>query len=433
MKSLSIAMVSYHTCPLASQEGKETGGMNVYVLELSKKLGELGVAVDMFTRSQDTKQPHLIDIRHNVRLFHIPAGPETIIPKKQLSRWIPQFSHRVAEELRKEHRKEHYDILHAHYYLSGLAALKINAFVSRPLPLVMTFHTLALMKNLVARDQSERESKTRIGAERRLIRYAQAIIAGSETDKQYLEYLYGAPKQKLSVVVPGVDRSRFKPIDKAGAKRAIGADADHRIILFVGRIEALKGIDVLMYALKILLARNPKLTACLWIVGGDVSQNPTMFSKERERLESLRHELGISTSVKFVGRKRQEELPSYYNAAEVVVMPSHYESFGLAALEAMACGTPVVATNVAGISSLIGPAHGEFITSANNPLYLATQIEQLLTDQHVHANQSQHALTLAKTMTWKTVAEKTLKIYRILAQRTKKKYTIQAQMARKVQ
>lgn len=404
-----IAMVSYHTCPLASEEGKETGGMNVYVLELSKQLVKLGYIVDVFTRSQDPGQPHIVQVMENLRVIHLAAGREKSIPKKQLPEHIPEFVKSYLSFVQKEN--DEYDLLHCHYYMSGLIGISINRSLKDPIPFVITFHTLALMKNLVARSELEREEKARIDAELSLAKATDAIIAPSISDKQYLEYLYGCPEEKIYIVPPGYDENIFKPIEKNFAKKHIGADKDHKIVLFVGRIEPLKGIDALIYAIKILFEKNPNLKVCLWIVGGDVSQSYKNWSKELKKLENLRKVLHITTSVKFVGQKTQEELPYYLSAAELVVIPSHYESFGMATLEAMACGTPVVTTNSSGISSLFDESFDELVTSANNPLLLASQMEHLLINEAEHEMYRRQVRKSVRNLTWENVTKRIECIY----------------------
>lgn len=389
-------MISYHTCPRASQEGKETGGMNVYVLEASRALARMGNEVDIFTRSHEPDDPLIIQEEAHLRVMHIPAGPREALPKKKLPAYIPEF---ITEAKRFVHDQSlTYDIIHAHYYQSGIVARK--ALITSHIPFVMSFHTLALMKNLVARDTLERESLSRIHTEELLVKRADRIIAASDTDKEYLEYLYDAPQEKVRVVYPGIDPELFKPMDKRVARSHIHADPSHKIALFVGRVEPLKGIDTLLYAMKILYKKHVPL--CLWIVGGDISETPDRWPKTLKELSRLRATLGIpAENVHFVGRERQSELPYYYNAADVVVMPSHYESFGMSALEAMACGVPVVTTNVAGIATQV-----EHVTSVNNPLLLAEIISRVVTLPQ--SPRPFHAFT------WHETAEKLLAVYREL-------------------
>lgn len=402
----SVAMISYHTCPLASIEGKETGGMNVYVLELSKKLASLGIKIDIYTRAQDDSDNQVVNFDDNLRIIHLTAGPKSHIDKKELINFIPEFVSNFEKFTAKENID--YQILHCHYYLSGLIGLELQK--KKNIPIIQTFHTLALMKNLVARSLNEQETNQRVEAEKLLVQKVQKIIAPSESDMNYLRYLYNSDPKKISVITPGVNTKIFKPINKNNAKEKVGANENHKIILFVGRIEPLKGIDSLMFAMKILTTRNPSLPVCLWIVGGDISQAKTS-SKELQRLESLQATLGLNTYVKFVGQKDQTQLPFYYNAADIVVMPSHYESFGMATLESMACGTPVITTNVSGISTLLDDKHKSLITSAHNPLLLASDIEELLLNEKLLKDVSKGLSQQVQDLDWKTIAQKVIALY----------------------
>ncbi|HVU10666.1 MAG TPA: glycosyltransferase [Phototrophicaceae bacterium] len=411
MSDRRVALISYHTCPLASEEGKETGGMNVYVLELGKKLAQRGWRVDAYTRSQD-KSEKIVTVVPGFRVIHINAGPQATLPKKELYQFIPEFVENFLRFTRENDLL--YEALDCHYYLSGLIGLEIQQRQRRKLPLIMTFHTLALMKNLVARDELEKESRERIDAELTLVRQAQAIVAPSRNEQQYLEYLYEADPAKIHIIHPGVDLSLFRPIPQAQAKQVVQADPDAQIVLFVGRIEPLKGIDGLLYAMKILTGKNPDLKVRLWIVGGDVSQPVENWSKELQKLEQLRQILKIDPLVKFVGQRPQRELPYYYNAAELVVMPSHYESFSMTAAEAMACGVPVITTNVAGVSTLMDDQRDALITSVSNPLGLAQKIEQLLLQPDVRRDLRSALRDNVKNLTWDAAADGAIDIYQQL-------------------
>lgn len=417
-----IAMISFHTCPLAAQEGKETGGMNVYVLELSKELAKKGITIDIFTRSQDPNNEEIVQISENLRVIHIVAGPTRSVAKKSLPHHLPEFIQNMTAFIQREQLQ--YQLLHCHYYLSGLiglelqklnAAKKIALSSNKKLPLIMTFHTLALMKNLVARGELEKEDTLRIEAEFDLVKKADSIIAPSESDASYLEYLYGSKANgadKVTIIPPGVDTTLFRPMEMSDARAVVGGTDQCKIVLFVGRIEPLKGIDMLMYAIKILTQQSPELSLQLWIVGGDISQPVSAWSHELQKLEQLRKVLDLNAVVKFVGQRSQEQLPYYYNAADVAVMPSHYESFGMAALEAMTCGVPVITTNVTGISGLIDERRQSLITSVNNPLLLASQIQYLLTHEKTHAEIRQELQEKVQNLEWSKVAEQVIKVYK---------------------
>lgn len=406
-----ILMISYHTCPLAQKEGKETGGMNVYVYELSRNLARLGHKVDVITRCQDKSNQNIVEVEKNFRVIHLVAGPTTPIHKKKLIVYISEFVNSVQAFICDEQIQ--YDLIHAHYYQSGIIGLELKK--AQKAPLIMTFHTLALMKNLVARRPSEQEDTVRISDEFKLVRGADAIITPSATDREYLKYLYTADPSKIFEIPPGVNTHLFTPIKKSLAKKKIGRREDEKILLFVGRVEPLKGIDVLLYAMKILHAQEQHIPIRLLIVGGDISQDRRAWSQELARLEELRHTLGMQEAVEFVGQRPQHELPYYYNAAEVVVMPSHYESFGMVAAEAMACATPVITTNVAGISNLIDDARPTLITTVNNPLLLASQIRRLLTDKEMYRQIQKNILVNIKELDWSVVVKQIEQVYQRIA------------------
>lgn len=405
MNDKRLCVLSYHTCPI-SDEGMEVGGMNTYVTELSKELSKKGFMIDIFTRVQSPKGPRIITVQKNLRVIHLPSGPLKYIKPKYLKEHIPEFVKNYNEFVSNEKIK--YDLLSCHYYLSGIVGLEIKKKYN--LPMIMTFHTLALMKNLVARGSEEKETLDRIKSEQELVKATDVMIATSESDGKYLQTLYNCPREKIKILIPGINFDLFHPIEKSIAKKYIGASEDHKIILFAGRIEPLKGIDVLLYSIKILLQKYPKSKLCLWIVGGNISSDLRLWSKELQKLDELRKILNISTSVKFIGRKNQKDLPYYYSAAEVVAMPSHYESFGLTALEAMACGTPVITTDATGVSDIFDEKHESLITSANNPLMLAEKIRQLVCDEKNHEKISKEVYENVKDLSWESVAEKFLSV-----------------------
>ena len=401
MKYSRIAVLSYHTCPLSDNEGAEVGGMNVYVLELCKQLAAKGFVIDIFTRSQDKNNKEVVSVAKNLRVIHIVAGSEEKIEKKKLINYIPEFTGNLFFFINKNGLS--YNLIYSHYYLSGLIGLPFKEKYN--IPLFVTFHTLALMKNLVARSEQEREDVSRIKAELLLVKKADKVIATSASDAEYLATLYSCLKSKIFILTPGIDLKLFKPSDKSIAKQAVGIRESQKLILFVGRIEPLKGIDVLLYGIKVLKENSPQIHLSLWIIGGVVDGDSENWPEELKRLNQLKKLLNISSSVKFVGRKHQAELPNYYNASEVVILPSHYESFGITALEAMACGKPVVATDTVGIVGILDKKHSGLITSANNPLMLADKIKRLLTNKNEYQKISKEVLEKVSDLSWENIAD----------------------------
>ncbi len=407
---INIAMLSYHTCPLATLGGKDTGGMNVYVHQLTRHLGQQGIHVDVFTRSQDEHVPHVLhDLGYGNRVVHIPAGPEVPLPKKELVRYIPKFVNGIIQFC--EEKGIQYDLIHSHYWMSGIAAINLQEIWH--IPFIHMFHTLGLMKNRIAQSPAEIEGDYRIEGERKVIRHAQRLIAATLAEKSQLEFLYDAPSSKIAVIPPGVDTSRFYPIPKDEAKEVIDVPQSSHMILFVGRIEPLKGIDLLIKAIAS-IQKNGDLECCphsLAIIGGEPQASPEEMNAEMARLQDMVENLGIKNLVLFLGKQDQKMLPYYYSASEVVVMPSHYESFGMVALEAMACGTPVVASQVGGLGFLVRDGETGYVVPGNDVEKLAHYLVKLIKDQQLQAKLGNQSAAYARNYAWSIITEKIIEVY----------------------
>jgi D-inositol-3-phosphate glycosyltransferase len=404
-------MLSVHACPLALMGGKKTGGMNVYVRDFSHALGCAGVQVDVFTRSQDDCQPMIKrELGPGGRVIHIPAGPERPIPLAEISQYLDEFAGNVVRFAREEGVE--YDLIHSHYWLSGLVAEQLRSvWGPSRLPIVHMFHTLGHMKNQIAQDESERAPQARLDGETHVVQVADRLIAATPAEERQLVDLYGADPTKIAIVPPGVDLTRFHPIAPDAAKTQVGIPCGDQNILFAGRIEPLKGIDTLLRAMSILQERHPAAVknTCVAIIGGD----PWADDRDAEmaRLQALRHELGIHDLVTFLGAKDQEVLPAYYAAAEMVVMPSHYESFGMVALEAMAMGTPVIASEVGGLAHLIQHSETGFHVPSRDPEALAAAILQLLEDHELRARLGAQARRYAQGFAWENIVQRMFEVY----------------------
>jgi len=403
-----LAVLSVHTCPLAMLGGKKTGGMNVYIRDFSIELSRRGVQVDVFTRSQDDCVPRVVhDLGENGRVIHIPAGPEKPIPVADIQQYLDEFTQGVLNFAQAEAIQ--YDLIHSHYWLSGLVAEKLRC--AWGVPIIQMFHTLGRMKNRIALDESQRASQTRIDGEKRVIAIADRIIAATPAEEAQLHWLYGADKDKIVTIPPGVDLERFHPQSQAAAKDAAGIPQYHQNIVFAGRIEPLKGIDTLLRAIALIQKRRPAAVAdvCVAIIGGDPwADDPDV---EMARLQQLRADLDIHDLVTFVGAKDQNVLPRYYAAAEMVVMPSHYESFGLVALEAMAMGTPVIASEVGGLAFLVQDGVNGYHVPSRDPEALAERIYELLTNQERRDELAQNARRHAQQYAWPIIAGRMLRVY----------------------
>ena len=407
---LRIAMLSYHTCPLATLGGKDTGGMNVYVRELTKALGREGVHVDVFTRSQDEHIPHVLhDLGFGNRVVHIPAGPEHPTGKEELVNYIPKFVEGI-ESFTSE-KGLNYDLIHSHYWMSGLAGQSLKEKWN--IPLVHMFHTLGEMKNRVAKSITEKEGIYRIEAEKQILKSSDKIVAATLAEKAQLEWLYKADVKKIEVIPPGVDVSHFYPIPADEARDYIGVNSDDQMVLFVGRIEPLKGVDILIQAMSCLNLRevtgNKQIS--LTIIGGDPDVNAAEMSAEMARLQKMSNDLCMGKMVVFLGKRSQDTLPYYYSSADVVVMPSHYESFGMVALEAMACGTPVIASQVGGLAFLVQDGVTGYHVPDDDPSELCGRLKDLLGNHKLRETLGIQANNYAQSYAWGRIAPQVISLY----------------------
>ena len=409
---LRVAMLSYHTCPLAILGGKDTGGMNVYVRDLTRELGKLGIHVDVFTRSQDEHVPHVLhDLGYGNRVVDVPAGPEVPLAKRELIDYIPEFVNGVKAFAAE--KGIHYDIIHSHYWMSGLAAeLLSDAWGGTPI--VHMFHTLGEMKNRIAQSDEERESPERIAGEKRVLARVDRVVTATLAERTQLRFLYKADDRKLITIPPGVDTSHFYPIPPDEAKMAIGIKPDVRMILFVGRIEPLKGLDTLIRAMLCLKLNHPDHPVHLAIIGGEPDASPQQMSAEMARLQKLCDELALDQTVIFLGKRGQDTLQYYYSAAEVLVMPSHYESFGMVALEAMACGTPVIASEVGGLGFLVQNGETGYTIPNGDPAVLCDKLSTLLNDANLREAMGKRAAEYAQSYTWDKIAAQIVNVYQVL-------------------
>ena len=359
-----IAMFSIHSSPIGELGTKNTGGMSVYIRELARHLGAFGHRVDIYTRLNGTPHNQIIDLYDNVRLIHLSAGSNGYVHKLALYYYLSDFLR--ALERFKEQQDLHYDLIHSHYWLSG----RLGNWVQDRwnIPHTVMFHTLGVVKNIAG--VAGQEPDLRIATEKKLTRSCQRILAPTDRERENLVRYYHAPAEKIGVVPCGVNLDLFHPMDKVVARQRLGFGADGPIVLYVGRFDPIKGIDRLLASMAY-LKHQQRLR--LVIIGGDGPD-----TAEYRHLRQMTVKLGIQASVSFVGRIEQKNLPPYYSAADVLVVPSYYESFGLVGLESLACGTPVVATDVGAMRYIVRDGKSGQIVADATPRSLAQAVETFL-------------------------------------------------------
>lgn len=392
--SLRLAMLSVHTCPLAAPGGKETGGMNVYVRELSRELSRMGVEVDVYTRSQNPGIPRVVALGERAEVIHVAAGPEAPMPRECLVDHLDEFAEGV-EEWRIV--RGDYDLIYAHYWLSGVVGLALRERWG--VPVLQMFHTLGRLKNSVARSPGEIEPLRRIEAEAGIVRAVDRIVAANVVEREHLVRHYGAPAGRIAVIPCGVDTTLFRPGDALEARRRLGFD-DRPVVLYVGRLQPIKGLDTLCDAVAALRAGG--VPAELLVVGGDADESPAGHEAYlRRRIDALK----LTPHVRFVGAQPQDVLREYYVAADVTVLPSYYESFGMVALEAMACGSPVVGSRVGGLTTTVRDRVTGYLIPEGDVAALAHRLADLIADPDERERLGREGARWAAQHRWPCVAE----------------------------
>jgi len=406
-----IATLMVHTSPLEQAGIGDAGGMNIYVAESAKRMAAMGVAVDIFTRRLNSDLPDVVEFAPNVQVHHLGSGLAEGITKERLPELIPA----LAEEFKAALAKQHYDLVHSHYWISGKVALGAMGKGNTALPLVHTMHTMARVKNLNLAEGETPEPPIRVQGETQIVAAAAALIANTDAEAASLVSLYEACPDIVHVVSPGVDLSNFTPgSGRAKARQDLGIAADASVLTFVGRIQPHKGPELLIQATAQMLQHSPHLRAKLkvFIIGGASGSN----TAEVERMKELVSWLDIFEIVTFLPPVSREELPQWYRLSDLVCVPSYSESFGLVALEAEACGTPVVATAVGGLRTAVADGISGVLVDGHDPRAWSSVISRLLVEPQRRVLLSMGAIEHASHFGWETTARGTLDIYdRILS------------------
>ncbi|MEO7077170.1 MAG: glycosyltransferase [Ktedonobacterales bacterium] len=420
-------MFSLHTSPLAQLgRTRDAGGMNVYIRGLAHELGRGGMYIDIFTRRSDPTTPTIQRLGERIRLIQVAAGPAIPLPPAELSSYVGEFTRRVAHFAEQDEEAQHgYNLLHTHYWLSAYAALPLAR--AWDIPHVMMFHTVERLKGqqgqsgttATAGDQLSEASRFRIEQEGRIASSVDRIIVSTEHEAEQLRRLYGLPACHMQVIPCGVDLSAFTPgeaADRTLARATLGLNMPpgERLptLLFVGRLDPIKGIDLLLESLSLMQTR-----AQLLVVGGNPDGDP-----EVERLRALAEDLGIADRVRFPGAASQQELPTYYRAADALVVTSRYESFGLVAVEALACGTPVVASQVGGLPSVVHDGENGLLVPWRSPTTFAERLDELLADEALQARLRAQARPSVERFDWQRIGDRVRTVYYALT--ADERYTI---------
>ncbi|MGI8644172.1 MAG: glycosyltransferase [Thermomicrobiales bacterium] len=407
LPAMRVAMISVHTSPLASLGSADAGGMNVYIRELACHLGALGVEIDIFTRRSSPTSPEHVELCPGVNVFNITAGPAEIVHKDELFQFLPTFASECV--LSSVRRGVRYDVVHGHYWLSGWVAHLLRRYWETPF--IQMFHTTAHMKQ--SSGNTVIEIPLRAKTERQLIDLADSLIAANPAERADLLWRQRTPADKVCTVPPGVDLNLFSPGSRQESRERLGIDQQRPVIVFVGRVDPIKGIETLVEAIDGWPSDQPE--PLVLFVGGDVDQD----GRPSGALAGVANQVtsrGIAHRFQFAGSQAQDRLPLFYRAANVVAVPSRYESFGLVAVEAMACGIPVVATRAGGLAFTIEDGETGYLIPVAEPEALTDALVRVSASDALQTQLGIAARLAAERFSWPSVAQSIQHIYHRLAE-----------------
>ena len=405
-RTSKIATLMVHTSPLDQAGTGDAGGMNVYVVETAKKMAQAGVAVDIFTRANKPNLPESIEIADGVNVKHLQAGPVEGFSKEELPSQLGALTSAFMN-YQKQLAKDNYSLLHSHYWISGQLGWVVSEATGTPL--IHTMHTTAKVKNLNLADGEKPEPQVRSIGEEQVVKAATGLIANTDAEAASLVSLYDACPDRVFVVAPGVDLQSFSPSDgKAAARERLNIAPDAILLTFVGRIQPHKGPDVLLRAAAEMVSHSPYLRAKLAVV---IIGGTSGYINELEKLKSLAKFLKIEDVTHFVDPVSRTVLPDWFRATDLVCVPSYSESFGLVALEAQACGTPVVATAIGGLRTAVSDGISGSLVDGHDPKAWSAVISRLIAEPARRLLLSMGAIEHASHFGWEMTARKTLDVY----------------------
>ncbi len=412
--SKKIALISEHASPLATLGGVDNGGQNVYVAHIAKNLAALGYRVDVFTRRDDPELEEVYEWEPGIRIIHVPAGPPRELNKEKLLPYMKAFTRFMIDFIQREGG---YDLMHANFWMSGLVATAIKQELG--IPFVITFHALGRVRRIY-QGKNDNFPDTRFEIEDSTVAAADRIIAECPQDKEDLTHLYQADPDRVTIVPAGFDPQEMQPVDQAAARKQLGLPENERIILQLGRVVPRKGIDTVIHGLA-RLVHDHGIDACLLVVGGESEDPDPAVTPDLARLIKIARKEKVASRVTFVGRRQRDMLKYYYSAADVFVSTPWYEPFGITPLESMACGTPVIGSNVGGIKYSVADGKTGYLVPPNDPEMLAARLAEMFHDPELLKRLRRNAIRrVKKYFTWEKVAQQLAGVYESVLSETRR-------------